>query len=121
MMKISFYPLFTFALGLVLLRVQAQPAKDNTFNYQCIYRLTYQPDSTNKRSRDSADMMLLLNKDNSLFADIHSLLRDTLLYYRYKNNIATSSKEMAIFIRSPKFGYYLSKNENGQILMNDKG
>lgn len=63
-MKYFIFFLLTFCVFALGTNIQAQ---DKVFKIQCIYKLDYQPDSTDKTSAKSENMLLLIDGGNSVF------------------------------------------------------
>jgi len=52
-------------------------SQETVFNYEIHYLLTYQPDSTNKNSRKTENMVLFAKKEKSLFLSYNQFLYDS--------------------------------------------
>ena len=53
-------------------------AQDKVYSLQCIYKLDFQPDSTDKQSKKSENMLLLIDNVNSVFKSLNKNIIDSL-------------------------------------------
>jgi GLPGLI family protein len=79
-------------------------------NYKATYRLTYQPDSTNKKSKESELFLLYMNKEMSQFLSYNNALRDSIRLEIQAGNMTTEEIVQQTMAR-PRTSFKLKINK----------
>ncbi|MBP6023890.1 GLPGLI family protein [Ferruginibacter sp.] len=104
--------LFIFLLTLAGFS-QAQKPEGLSYDILCTYRLDYQPDSTDVKSRKSEEMLLFLSKSHSLFKSKNMYLRDSASAKdETTNNFGSMSFALSV---QTNFQYNIVKDTTGKI------
>jgi GLPGLI family protein len=79
-------------------------------NYKATYRLTYQPDSTNKKSKESELFLLYMNKEMSQFLSYNNALGDS-LFLKIQTGTMTTEEIVEQTLAGPRTKFYLKINK----------
>lgn len=107
--------IFLFSITFTMCQiVNSQEKITDTSNYQAIYNLIYQKDSTNVDSKQNEKMLLLIGEKYSLFESLSTKFNDSLKNALAQNNIDVSiaiSKAIANRKKS-RFKFKILKSNN---------
>ena len=100
-------------LILLLSTLYLQGAAQEIYHKQAIYKMTFQPDSNDIETRNTMDMELLINDNNSLFQSLKQRQKDSVLYF-HQPDIANKISYGGGIILKPinKFSYKIIKENN---------
>ena len=99
-------------------------AQENKYKIQLVYKLEYQPDSLNEKSKQSEDFILLLSDNKSIFKSINLNYQDSINTLPLKNDDnfnANFNASFALMRRSPtNFRYTVIKDSTNELKYRDK-
>lgn len=97
--------IYTLIFLLSILNIHSQNTSSiDTLKYKCKYLITYQPDSTDLKSIDSEEMLLLIGNKKSKFLSTSTFLKDSISNNIDRDNI-NSLNLMTLFQSIPKTNF----------------
>ena len=102
---------WVFVLGLCVFCLGT--AAQESYDKQAVYKMTFQTDSNDIETRNTMDMELLINDDNSLFQSLKQRQQDSVLYF-HNPDIANRVSNGGGIIAKPinKLSYKIIKEDN---------